>query len=58
MSRPVHGLFARLRTGVRTFLLNDDPPEWFWRTPGVGQPTGSGVTVTDQTAHRVTAVVS
>ncbi len=47
---------ARARSGLRAFLLSDEPPEWFWRSPGVGQPTGSGVTVTDQTALRVTAV--
>jgi HK97 family phage portal protein len=58
MPRDARGLIARLRTGVRAFLLSDEPPEWFWRTPGVGQPTGSGVTVTDQTALRVTAVLS
>ena len=58
MPRPVRGLVSRLRSGVRAFLLSDEPPEWFWRTPGVGQPTGSGVTVTDQTALRVTAVLS
>lgn len=39
MSAPVRGLLARLRTGVRAFLLSDEPPEWRRRTPGVGQPT-------------------
>ncbi|MCE9635845.1 MAG: phage portal protein, partial [Planctomycetes bacterium] len=58
MPRPARGLLTRLRTGVRAFLLSDEPPEWFWRTPGVGRPTGSGVHVTDQTALRVTAVLS
>ena len=58
MPRPARGLLARLRTGVRAFLLSDEPPEWFWRTPGVRQPTISGATVTDQTALRVTGVLS
>ena len=51
-------LFARVRSGLRAFLLSDEPPEWFWRTPGVSQPATSGVTVTDQTSLRVTAVLS
>ena len=43
------GLAARLRSGVRAFLLSDEPPEWFWKATGVGRPSLSGVTVTDQT---------
>lgn len=58
MPRSIRGLLARFRTGIRAFLLGEEPPEWFWKTPGVGQPTGSGVTLTDQTALRVTAVLS
>jgi hypothetical protein len=50
-------VWSRLQRSVRTFLLSDEPPEWFWRFPG-GQPTVSGATVTDQTALRVTAVLS
>ncbi len=55
---PRRGLLSRLRSGLRAFLLSDEPPEWFWKTPGVGRPTASGVSVTDQTALRVTAVLS
>jgi hypothetical protein len=43
MPRPVRRVLARVRTGVRAFLLSDEPSEWFWRTPGVGQLSGSGV---------------
>jgi HK97 family phage portal protein len=52
------GFVSRLRSGVRAFLMSDEPPESFWRWPGVGRPTASGVTVTDQTALRVTTVLS
>lgn len=55
---PRRSLAARVRSGLRAFLLSDELPQWLWRTPGVGQPVTSGVTVTDQTALRVTAVLS
>jgi HK97 family phage portal protein len=60
MAGPAHprSLVARLRSGVRAFLLSDEPPEWFWRSHGVSAPTASGVSVTDQTALRITAVLS
>jgi len=51
-------LTSRARSALRAFLLSEEPPESFWRWPGVGRPTASGVTVTDQTALRVTAVLS
>ena len=51
-------LVSRLRSSVRAFLLSDEPPEWFWKSHGVSRPTLSGVAVTDQTALRVTAVLS
>ncbi|MCG3135059.1 MAG: hypothetical protein HMLKMBBP_02562 [Planctomycetes bacterium] len=51
-------LVSRLRAGARAFLLSEEPPESFWKWPGVGRPTLSGVSVTDQTALRVTAVLS
>ncbi len=51
-------LIARVRSGIRAFLLSNEPPAWFWRTPGVNQPVTSGVTVTDQSALQVTAVLS
>src|SRR5262245_6211271 len=52
------GLVAQLRSGVRVFLLSDEPPDSFWKWRGVGAPTLSGINVTDQTALRVTAVLS
>jgi HK97 family phage portal protein len=55
---PGRGLVSRLRAGVRAFLLSDEPPEWFWKATGVARPSLSGVTVTDQTALRVTTVLS
>ncbi len=57
-ARLSRSIASRVRAAFRAFLLSDEPPEWFWRTPGVGQTTGSGVSVTDQTALRVTAVLS
>lgn len=57
-ARAGRGLVSRLRSGVRAFLLSDEPPEWFWKTHGVSRPTLSGVSVTDETALRVTAVLS
>jgi hypothetical protein len=51
-------LVARHRSGLPAFLLSEEPPEWFWRSPGVTAPPASGVSVTDQTALRVTAVLS
>lgn len=49
---------SRVRAAVRAFLLSDEPSESFWNWRGVGRPTLSGVAVTDQTALRVTAVLS
>ena len=52
------GFVSRLRSGVRAFLLSEEPPESVWKRPGIGRTTLSGVAVTDQTALRVTAVLS
>ena len=46
------------RARVAAFLTSDEPPEWFWKSLGASRPTASGVTVTDETALRVTAVLS
>ena len=51
-------LVSRLRAGARAFLLSEEPPESFCKWPGVGRPTLSGGTVTDQTALRGPAVLS
>ncbi len=56
--RRPRSLAVRLRSGLRAWLLSDEPPESFWNWRGVGKPSFSGVTVTDETALRVTAVLS
>lgn len=38
--------------------MSDEPPEWFWKSVGVSRPTASGVSVTDESAMRVAAVLS
>ena len=54
---PRRGLASGVLSGVRAFVLSDEPPEWFWKATGVGRPSLSGVTVTDQTALPVTSVL-
>lgn len=58
MPAPRRGPFSRLKRALRSWLISDEPPEWFWKVPGVSRPTASGVHVTDETALRVTAVLS
>jgi HK97 family phage portal protein len=58
MARLASDLVTRFRSAVRAWLLSDEPPESFWRGIGVAPTALSGVTVTDQTALRVTAVLS
>ena len=54
MPGPVRSLARRLLAWV----ISDEPQESFWRSRGLSPPTASGVAVTDQTALRVTAVLS
>ena len=52
------GLLTRARDRLRAWLISDEPPESFWNWRGAGRPSLSGVTVTDDTALRVMAVLS
>ncbi len=54
----LQGALGSVRRRLRAWLLSDKPPESFWRGVGVAPTALSGVTVTDQTALRVTAVLS
>lgn len=56
--RSARTLPQRLRAAVRAFVVSDEPPEWFWNVPGVSRPASSGAHVDEQTALRVTAVLS
>lgn len=58
MPAPRRGPISRLKRVLRSWLISDEPPEWFWKLPNVSRPTSSGVHVTDETALRVTAVLS
>jgi HK97 family phage portal protein len=60
MPRPARrrDLVSRLRSGVRAFLMSEEPPESFWRWRGVGPPSATGVIVNDATALRISAVLS
>lgn len=53
-----HGPLRRLARRILGWVISDEPPETFWKYPGVSAPTASGVSVTDDSALRITAVLS
>lgn len=57
-ARAPRPILDRLRAAVRAFQMSDEPPEWFWKSPGVSRPALSGAVVTEETAVRVMAVHS